>query len=220
MWVDIFRAGVLGCVALLCSGAAAAATYPAVQPGEDFSNPTLQVHAPTSEGWHLMRSANRIAFAKSGSDRDESYVAAVILFRLPELTDSAAFTEYAKKGIAEDSPPDRFAILEAKTDFSSQRGYPCVKYESVSIDKARVSRISRKPLRLEMIALYCQHPNRPNLGFMASYSHRGGAVDDLFAGDAEKFIASVQVPPQAPTTKGPAPEAPAREVHPSPEGKP
>jgi hypothetical protein len=176
-----------------------ASTHPAVQPGQDFSNPTLQVHAPTSDGWfESAQTGDRIAFGKSGSERDESYIATVILFHIPEFTDTDAFTTLIKQGIEKDTPADRFETLGSVVQYSTERTYPCVRHHGTAIDKkSRASGFLRKSLRLEVISLYCQHPYRPNLGFMASFSHRGGADDPYFAGDAEKFINAIQATPKS-----------------------
>jgi hypothetical protein len=181
---------------LCCS----AGEHPAVQPGQDFSNPTLQVRAPTSDGWFgISQNAYRIAFGKSGADRDESFVATVILFRIPDFTDINAFTNFAKREIEKDSPASRFDVLESAIEYSAERSYPCVRHHGTAIDKKSAAfGFHRKPLRLEVVSLYCRHPYRPNLGFMASFSHRGGAEDPYFAGDAEKFINGVQVTSKAP----------------------
>jgi hypothetical protein len=182
-----------------------ASDRPAVQPGQLFSNALLQIHAPTSDGWYgISQNADRIAFGKSGATRDESYIATVILFHIPDLTDTSAFTNFIKQGIEQDSPASRFEVLETAVNYSAERSYPCVRHQATSIDKkAAVPGINRKPMRIEVSSLYCQHPYRPNLGFMASFSHRGGAEDPYFAGDADKFINAVQVTPK---TSEPAPK--------------
>jgi hypothetical protein len=187
---------VVSCIAALGINAG---THPAVQPGQDFSNPTLQVHAPTTEGWvGIAQTGDRIAFGKSGAQRDESYVATVILFHIPEFTDTEAFAAFIKQGIEKDSPAERFETLESVVQYSTERTYPCVRHHGTTIDKkSRASGLLRKPLRLEVISLYCQHPYQPNLGFMASFSRRGGAQDPDFAGDAEKFINAIQATPKS-----------------------
>jgi hypothetical protein len=145
-----------------------------------------------------------MAFGKTGANRDESYVATVTLFHIPDFTDTNAFTNFIRQGIEKDSPASRFEVLENAVQYSAERSYPCVRHHATSIDKkSAASGFLGKPLRLEVISLYCQHPYRPNLGFMASFSHRGGAEDPYFAGDADKFIGAVQVTPK---TLEPAPK--------------
>lgn len=173
----------------------AAASHP-VAPNQDFSNPLLQVHAPASTGWFGMtQTTDKIAFGKQGVLGDESFVAAVFLFHIPTFATSDSFTEYVRDGVVKDSPPDRFDSVELSVQYSSERSYPCVRYHGISIDKKAQILFFKKKLRIENIALYCQDPDKPGLGFAVSYSHRGGSDDTNIGEEAESFIDSVQVTP-------------------------
>lgn len=169
---------------------------------QDFSNPTLELHAPASSGWYgLSQTASHIAFGKEGADGGETFIAAVFLFRIPTFPDEKSFTEYVREGVVKDSPTDRFDTIQLSVQYSSERNYACVRYHGISIDKkARTSAFFRKSLRIEDIALYCQHPYKPGLGFSVSYSHRGGSPDYKIDEEAEAFIDSVQAtaPSKAP----------------------
>ncbi len=171
-----------------------AANHHAVTANQDFSNPTLQLHAPASSGWYgISQTPSQIAFGKEGVNGGETFVAAVFLFRIPTFPDKESFTEYVREGVIKDSPTDRFDTVEQSVQYSSERNYGCVRYHGISIDKkARTSAFFRKSLRIEDIALYCQHPYKPGLGFSVSYSHRGGSPDYTIDEEAEAFIDSVQ----------------------------
>jgi hypothetical protein len=173
-----------------------AATHP-VAPNQLFSNPVLQVHAPASTGWsEITETADKIAFGKNGLIGGETFAAAVFLFHIPAFASSDAFTEYVREGVVKDSSADRFDAVELSVQYSSERSYPCVRYHGTSIDKkARIAPFFTKKLRIENIALYCQHPDKPGLGFAVSYSHRGGSDDTNIDEEAESFIDSVQVTP-------------------------
>lgn len=175
--------------------AAVAETHPAVRPNQEFSNPIIQVHAPGSDGWYgVVQTQDRIAFGKTGSTPGETFVAAVVLFRVPIFADSEAFTNYVREGIIKDSPSERFETIESNIQYSSEREYPCIRYHAITNDrKARTSAFSTKRLRLENFALYCQHPTTPNLGFSVSFSHRGGSYDQKIDAEAAAFIEAVQV---------------------------
>lgn len=192
----VVAASVLGAFS---QGTSAAGNHPAVSPNQDFSNPLLQVHAPASEGWFgAERSGEHIAFGRRGSSSSESFVAQVNIFRLPTFADSAAFTEYIREQVIKGAPTDRFEMLESDVQYTAQRDYPCVSYHAVSIDeKPRTTSFFRKSLRVEIYALYCQHPFKPALGFMAAYSHRGGDIDAALAKEAAEFIESIQATPQS-----------------------
>jgi hypothetical protein len=192
-------------VVALCSLSgyvSAAGSYPSVNPNQDFSNPTLQLHSPDSSAWHgYVQTPTMIAFAKTGSIPHESFIAQVNLVRLPAFADSEAFTEFVREDVIKGSPTERFETLEVNIQYSPDRGYPCVTYHAVSNDKkARVSSLFRKTLRFEIFALYCQHPLKPGLVFAVVYSHRGGTTDENIDKEAGTFIDSVQVtrPSQAP----------------------
>ena len=174
---------------------AVAANRTAVSPNQDFSNPMFQLRAPASTGWYgAAQSSTHIEFAKSGSSVDESFVAAVVLFRTPKFENVEAFTEYVREGVVKDSPSDRFEVIESNVQYSSEREYPCVRYRGISNDlKARTSGIFRKKMRLEIVALYCEYPFKPGLGFTVSFSHRGGSADVKIDDDAAAFVNSVQV---------------------------
>jgi hypothetical protein len=190
--------GLIGAAAMLSpffGAESVAATHP-VAPNQLFSNPTLQVNAPASTGWSgITQTVDKIAFGKTGVTADESFVAAVFLFHIPEFANSDAFTEYVREGVVKDSPSDRFDAVELSVQYSSERSYPCVRYHGISIDKKAQIVFFKKKLRIENIALYCQHPDKPGLGFAVSYSHRGGNGDDNIDEEAESFIDSVQVTP-------------------------
>src|SRR5450631_4595359 len=134
-----------------------AATHPALSPNQDFSNPILQLHAPASSGWYgITQSPTSISFGKAGGNADESFVAAVFLFRIPTFPNSDAFTEYVREGVIKDSPSDRFDTIELNVQPSKEREYTCVRYHGISNDrKAHTSSLFKKQLRIENIALYC-----------------------------------------------------------------
>jgi hypothetical protein len=196
------RCWLIGAAAMLSPffGAESFAAHP-VAPNELFSNPILQVHAPPSTGWSGMtQTTDKIAFGKNGLVGGETFVAAVFLFHIPTFATSDAFTEYVREGAVKDSPPDRFDPVELNVQYSSERSYPCVRVHAISVDKkARIAPFFKKKLRIENIALYCQDPDKPGLGFAVSYSHRGGSDETNIGEEAESFIDSVQVTP--PTSK-------------------
>src|SRR5262249_2353987 len=118
-----------------------------------------------------------------------------------EFADSEAFTRFIKESIEKDAPPGEFEPLENVVQYSAERPYPCLRHHGTALDrKRRAAAVPHRPLRLEVISLYCRHPSRPDLGFMASFSHRGGPGDPYFSADAEKFIDAVQARPSSPAS--------------------
>jgi hypothetical protein len=173
----------------------AAGNHPALSPHQDFSNSLLQIHAPDSEGWFgSERTDHSIVFGKGGSSAHESIIASVILFHLAPISDKEAFTEHIREAVITGSPKEEFETLEVNVKYSAEREYPCVTYHGVSNQKkVHVSFLSSKTLRFEVFALYCQHPFKPGLGFVAAFSRRGGGADANMEQEAASFINSVQV---------------------------
>ena len=174
------------------------AKNPVLTPRQDFSSPLLQVYSPDSEGWSIRTRSNALlAFEKPGTAADQTYVATVQFFHLAAFPDAEAFTEFVREAVVKEAPTERFEILQSDVHYSEDRPYPCVKYRGVSVDKkSHVSLFVSKRLKFQMIALYCQHPNRPGVGFAVTYSSRGEVEQNLDA-DAASFIDSVQITPVA-----------------------
>ena len=174
-----------------------------VAPGQRFTGPILNVRAPNSEGWKLMESSgNAVTFGRSGASSDESYIAAVLRFSLPEAQSKEDFVALIKRNVENDAPPDRFKNMESTFEYSDQRGYPCVLYKATGEDtKAKISFFGRSHLILQIQSLYCRLPNMEKTGFAAMFSHRGATkVDDLNA-QATDFIDGVQIPDGEPNNR-------------------
>lgn len=183
--------------ALLCFAPALLHAQALVPAGKMFSNAFLDVRAPLSGDWMIVKSSQaELAFARSGAAVNESFVAQVNLFALPDLKDRAEFEALVKQGVLADSPTERYKPVSADYEYTEQRGYPCIRYVGVTEDlkaKSSTSATETVQLVLQFNSLYCQHPTVPGVGFMISMSHRGDAVAEDLAKDAETFIAGVQV---------------------------
>jgi len=167
-----------------------------VAPGQLFSGDLLNVRAPNSKGWKQVGSSGAgMAFARGGASSNESYVAQVYLFALPEWKDGDEFVALIKRGVENDTSPDRFKSLEANYEYTEQRGYPCVRFTGVTEDtKAKTSFFSRENLKLQVHSLYCRHPKRQTAAFVIAFSHRGVTLDTELELQAQIFIEGVQVP--------------------------
>jgi hypothetical protein len=176
--------------------------HPSLSPAQDFSNSMFILLTPNSKGWvGLSRSPATISFGRVGSSRTDSDVAAVTLFSIPEGLSPEGFLAHAKDGLERDAPAPRFEVKESLIRLSQARSYPCVEYDATSIDHGKqLLFLPRKDLLLRLIALYCQYPNKPGLGFSISFSHRGTELPPNFDAEAQDFIAGVEVtsPPARP----------------------
>jgi hypothetical protein len=121
-----------------------------------------------------------------------------VAFLLPETLGDEEFLEVVRKGIEEDTSPDRFIITGESLKLTETRGYPCVTYQATTEDKkAKTSLFKHEPQQLQVSSLYCRHPKRPSLGFAIVYSHRGPVLDANLEQKAQDFIGGVQVPSAA-----------------------
>ncbi|WP_124573664.1 hypothetical protein [Herminiimonas sp. KBW02] len=168
-----------------------------VPAGKMFANAFLDVRAPLTGDWMIAKSSQaELAFARAGDALNESFIAQVSLFALPDFKGKDEFEALVKQGVQADSPTERFKPVSADFEYTEQRGYPCVKYVGVTEDmkaKTSTSATETVKLMLQFNSLYCQHPTVPGVGFMVGMSHRGDAVIEDLAKDAEVFIAGVQV---------------------------
>ena len=174
-----------------------AAEHPTLQPGQDFSSQLFKMKSPNSSGWvGLSQNGSRIAFARSGTAATDSDIAAVILFPVPAASGVEDFVALVRKGVERDAPKPRFEVENTSLEVSPDRPYACVKYNATSIDHGEKTFVlPKRPLRLQLLSLYCRYPDNPGLGFAISFSHRGATPLLTFQQEAEEFIDGVQVTP-------------------------
>lgn len=173
----------------------ACANAQTVAPGQLFPGELLNVRAPASAGWRVVSaSESGMAFFRAGVAANESYVAHVSLFALPESKDATEFVALIKHGFESDTSAERFKSLKAHYAFSDQRGYPCVTVTAVTEDtQARTSSPTLETLKLQLHSLYCRHPKQRGTGFVVGVSHRGTFLDGSLDAQAKAFIEGVQV---------------------------
>jgi len=163
-----------------------------------FKGSFVDVKAPNSDGWYFLGSSPQgMAFAKRGSAAGESLSASVMTFDLQPSDTPEDFVRLVKEAIQKDTnnPSQRFAPIESRSDYSTERSYPCVRHYVLVNDKdAQTSPTTKEPLLLEIQGLYCRHPVRTNTGFAAIYSYRGRSRYPDLATEAHDFIQGVQVP--------------------------
>jgi len=167
-----------------------------VPPGKIYAGKVLNITAPNSEGWKLLKSTSSgMAFARNGSAPDESFVAAVVIFDPPQTNSPKEFEAIIVKGAQSDAETKRFSTTEFTHQFTSVRGYPCVQMHNISEDRqAQTGNNKTETLILQNEHLYCRHPVQTNVGFAITYSHRGKSLHPNFQNEAHSFIEGIQVP--------------------------
>ena len=186
-------ASLLLVVALALSGCAHQAQGVAVAPGKMFAGDYINIRAPQTDGWQLIHSSGRgMVFGKRSDTPMASFTASVNMFDLAPTKTPEELEILVKDGIAKDSDPTRFEVQEESLKSSTERSYPCVRYQSVVKDKTPKG--STVPLLLEVDGLYCRHPIRQATSFAVVYSYRGVTRRPTLRAEAEAFILGVQVP--------------------------
>jgi hypothetical protein len=189
-------------LAVVCLSSCAVAETQNVPPGKVYAGKVLNIAAPNSEGWRLLKSfPSGMAFARQGNAPGETFVAGVAIFNPPQTDSPEEFEALIVKGAQSDAETERFSTSNFRHQFISARGYPCVQMENISEDRqAKTGPNKTETLVLQNEHLYCRHPVQKNIGFAITYSHRGKNLHPDFQQEAHSFIEGVLVP-NNPTSK-------------------
>jgi hypothetical protein len=112
---------------------------------------------------------------------------------MSQTSSSDEFVDLVKRRIATMNPAPRFQETSSNFQFTDSRGYSCVDVRTSYDDNAAVTPTGKEQLKLKVIALYCRHPIKQELGFFAAYSYRGKAVDAQIESAAKSFIEAISV---------------------------
>jgi hypothetical protein len=180
---------------LLLAAAHAQAPGQPVRPKQAFPSSVLNVYSPDSEGWVIAGfGGNGISFARRGSETNETYAAQVIVFGMAQTASNEELVSLVRERIAIINPAPRFQETAADYKLNEGRGYPCVDVRANYIDNAAATPAGPVQLNLHVVALYCRHPKKPELGFFAAYSYRGKATDPDMDAAAKSFIEAIDIP--------------------------
>lgn len=195
---SLFTSTILLAIAGLsaCAVPAPVREFQNVPPGKVYAGKILNIAAPYSEGWQLLKSSpSGMAFARRGNASGESFAAQVALFDPPQTNSPEEFEALIVQGARRDAETDRFSTKQFTHQFTSVRGYPCVQIHNISEDRQAQTGPNRtETLILQNEHLYCRHPVQKNMGFAITYSHRGKGLHPDFQKEAHSFIEGVQVP--------------------------
>jgi hypothetical protein len=170
-------------------------SFPPAHAGAILKGDLLNIRTPNSDGWVLIRSDSRfVEFGRHDETNGDTYVAVVSSFPIKGNPSYDEFVSTVKEGIEKDTSHRRFKNIIATFKPISDRPYKCVRYESSAEDRGVKNGAAGVPYFLYIRSLYCQHPIKPNLGFMISYSQRGGPLNPSLDKDAESFFDGVEVP--------------------------
>ena len=152
--------------------------------------------SPQEDGWIIAyRNSGQTAFAKEGSNTDETYAMNIILFELPALNSKEEFIKFIKVGREENTDSKRFKFKKDELEYFDGRADYCVSYHSVAEDTEAVKRSSNKEtMILEMVGYVCRLPQNKNIGIDFDYSQRyySGNQDGNLASKADKAFGTLK----------------------------
>lgn len=162
-----------------------------VDGGKLFGLGPINVRGPLGDGWFIAgNSEQSIGFVRRGLQPDESFVAQVAIFRIMDTKD---LLETVRQSADLINPGPRFVPLTSRFDDVRERSYPCVRFTGTYQDVEALGPTGvRSPKQMEYIALFCQQPGNPELGFVSAYSHRGGSPATDLEVTAQTFIKGVK----------------------------
>lgn len=149
---------------------------------------------PQEPGWQrLQMSTFQIAFGKRGPQPDATYIAAVMLYNLPELSSETEFFKHVSEGRRSEPEVGRFKLIRNDEAIAPRKSALCIQYHTVSEDHAAQTAKGRQFMVSEMFGYHCQHPKRKTVGVMFQYSHRhyAGDEDPLLGKKAAGFLEQV-----------------------------
>lgn len=151
---------------------------------------------PHEPGWLVLaRDAHRLAFARHGSNPDETYGIQGRLFRLPAYGSSEEFVQIIRQGLAAEADDKRFQILKHDVSADTSQQTSCARSHFVAEDSAAVKRTSTPgTMILEVMTLSCAHPKNRDFAVTLVYSHRyyPGQADATFAETATRLLSSLE----------------------------
>ena len=183
--------------ASILSGAAFAEDAPNVT-----LRPPLSIGAPPGTGWKVLReNDSSLVFGRYVPEGREIAYAGVFL--LDRDQDEEGFIGEVKTSLfdAAQSQPDT-EIIELRVALSRERPYLCARGSAVVAVRTSQDTPATRTYRM----LMCRTPNDPEQGFGAYFAYPSDTGASDRDGDAEKFIAGVQVINPARE----APKAPAK----------
>jgi hypothetical protein len=189
--------GILITLSILLLVSCAHQMYPGVaDPSVRINNVSgVSVLPPQEQGWIIPQmSLYELALIKRGSKPDATYAAQVKLFQLPKIESEELYLQYVSQGRAAEPETGRFKIIQNKEEIVTGRETYCVKYQSVSEDKAAKTRSGAKAMIMETIGYNCQHSKNKSIGvdFGYSYRHYAGDEDADLEKKANAFLEQVR----------------------------
>ena len=169
---------------------------PVVNPNSEISIYGVSSLPPQNGSWTLLTAAGfQMSLAKEGTKKNESLAANVAIYQLPEFQSNEEFLSHIIKGRAEEPSIGRFEILKNEEALSPLMDVTCVKYHSISKDKAaKIQGGGTAEMLLENIGYHCIHPKNRTVGVNMEYSlrHFADTTYGEFANNANEYFSDIK----------------------------
>ena len=151
---------------------------------------------PHEFGWRVLaRNPQQLAFARAGSNPDESFGIQGRVFPLPAYGSREEFFGLIRKALAEQAGDPRYRALKHDMVADSAKDATCLRSHFVAEDHKAVKRTATPGVMvLEVMTRNCAHPRKANLAVALVYSHRRYPehADAHFAEKADRVLASLE----------------------------
>jgi hypothetical protein len=149
---------------------------------------------PQEPNWQMMlMNTYQLTLGKRGGKPNETYIANVQLYQLPPLASEHEFKKVVSQGRLSEPDTGRFRLIKNDEELASTKGTWCVRYHTVSEDKAAKTPTGPITMLRDEYGYHCQHPSRKNVGVFFSYSlrHNPGDGDEELGKKANEFLEQV-----------------------------
>lgn len=169
---------------------------PVIHPGTELSIYGVSSLPPQNGNWTLLAASGyQISLAREGSKKNESLVANVAIYQIPEFSDDRQFLEHIVQERKAEPDIGRFEVQKNEETLSPLNGARCVRYHSVSRDKAaRIRDGVTVEMLLENLGYHCIHPKKLTVGVIIEYSLRHYSDTDYSTlnDDASEFFSNIK----------------------------
>ena len=169
---------------------------PVVNPNSEISIYGVSSLPPQNGNWTLLTAAGyQMSLAKEGTKKNESLAVNVVIYQIPEFQSNEEFLSHIIQGRAAEPSIGRFEILKNEEDLSPLIGVTCVKYHSISKDKAaQIEGGGTAEMLLENIGYHCIHPKNRTVGVNIEYSlrHYADTNYEAFYNNANEYFNNIK----------------------------
>jgi hypothetical protein len=190
---------ILGLMALAVAGCGPrlAQTPELPQPPQRIVQYGYSFMPPNEPGWHVAgRDGNGIILGRFGPSTDETVAIVAGNATGVRLETRAAFEKYVRQQMVKDAAPNaRFGERNSELTMLRYRGANCARVHITAVDHQARRRSGQKgDMTLEMMQLFCRHPDNAGVVTFLGYSQRytAGHRDPDFDAKAEHLINSLE----------------------------